>query len=98
MLAVGSQVIGWMLIAAALPNLPAVETSMLLLGQPVCAVMWGVLIFGERLSPLQWTGAAIVLAGVVTVIGIGVRTRRQPTPGPSGLYLQPEGEFTNFHL
>jgi len=65
-LALGSQVFGWLLIAFALPRLPAVETSMLLLGQPALTVIWGVLLFAERLSPLQWAGAAIVLGGVGT--------------------------------
>src|SRR5262249_23316469 len=64
LLAIGSQVIGWLLIGTALPRLPAVETSVLLLGQPVFAVIWGVLIFGERLSPLQWLGSIVVLARV----------------------------------
>jgi drug/metabolite transporter (DMT)-like permease len=27
-------------------------------------VIWGVLIFAETLSPLQWVGAVVVLAGV----------------------------------
>jgi drug/metabolite transporter (DMT)-like permease len=63
-LALGSQVIGWLLIGTALPRLPVVETSVLLLGQPVFTVVWGVLMFDERLSALQWTGSAIVLAGV----------------------------------
>ena len=64
LLAIGSQVIGWLLIGAALPRLPVVETSVLLLGQPVFTVIWGVLLFDERLSVLQWIGSAIVLAGV----------------------------------
>ncbi len=64
MLALVSQVFGWLLIAAALPRLPAVETSVLLLGQPALTVVWGMLLFDERLSPLQWTGATIVLVGV----------------------------------
>ena len=64
LLAVGSQVIGWLLIGRALPELPAIETSILLLGQPIFAVMWGLLFFDERLSALQWAGSAIVLAGV----------------------------------
>jgi len=64
LLAIGSQVIGWLLIGTALPKLPVVETSVLLLGQPVFTVIWGVLWFDERLSPLQWLGAAIVLGGV----------------------------------
>lgn len=65
-LAVVAQVIGWLLIATALPRLRALETSILLLGQPVFALIWGVLVFGERLSPLQWAGAAVVLGGVAT--------------------------------
>ena len=73
LLAIGSQVIGWLLIGTALPRLPAVETSVLLLGQPVFAVMWGVLIFRERLSQLQWLGSAIVLAGVA---GLSARFAR----------------------
>jgi drug/metabolite transporter (DMT)-like permease len=67
LLAIGSQVIGWLLIGTALPRLPAIETSVLLLGQPVFAVIWGVLIFGERLSRLQWIGSAIVLGGVAAL-------------------------------
>ena len=63
-LAVVAQVVGWLLIATALPRLRALETSILLLGQPVFALIWGVLVFGERLSPLQWAGAAVVLGGV----------------------------------
>jgi drug/metabolite transporter (DMT)-like permease len=64
MLAVVSQVIGWLLIAQALPRLPALETSILLLVQPVFALAWGVWFFAERLSALQWLGAMLVLAGV----------------------------------
>jgi drug/metabolite transporter (DMT)-like permease len=64
LLALVSQVVGWLLIATALPRLPAIETSILLLGQPVCAVIWGVLLFSERLSPIQWAGTAIVVGGV----------------------------------
>jgi drug/metabolite transporter (DMT)-like permease len=75
MLAIGSQVIGWLLIGVALPKLPVVETSVLLLGQPVFTVIWGVLLFDERLSALQWTGSAIVLGGVAVL-----SLRRQSRP------------------
>ena len=67
LLAIGSQVIGWLLIGRALPELPVLETSILLLGQPIFTVLWGVLLFDERLSVLQWLGSAIVLAGVATL-------------------------------
>jgi drug/metabolite transporter (DMT)-like permease len=64
LLAIVSQVIGWLFIGTALPRLSVVETSVLLLGQPVFAVIWGVIIFGEHFSRVQWIGSAIVLAGV----------------------------------
>ena len=75
LLAIGSQVIGWLLIGTALPKLPVAETSVLLLGQPVFTVIWGVLLFDERLSVLQWLGSAIVLAGVAVL-----SLQRQPRP------------------
>jgi drug/metabolite transporter (DMT)-like permease len=62
-----SQVAGWLLIANALPRLPPLETSALLLAQPVFAIIWGVVIFSERLSPLQWLGSVVVLAGVAAI-------------------------------
>ena len=40
------------------------ETSILLLLQPMATVLWGFLIFGEDLSSVQWLGVALVLAGV----------------------------------
>jgi drug/metabolite transporter (DMT)-like permease len=67
LLALVAQVVGWLLIATALPRLPATETSIVLLVQPVFALVWGLLIFAEHLSPLQWTGAAMVMAGVATI-------------------------------
>lgn len=71
-LALVSQVMGWLFIATALPRLPAVETSVLLLVQPVFAIGWGVMFFAERLSSLQWMGSAIVLAGVTVLSLSGV--------------------------
>ena len=66
-LAIGSQVVGWLLIGQALPSLPAVEMSVLLLVQPIFTVLWGVALFAEHLSMLQWLGCAIVLGGVATL-------------------------------
>ena len=63
-LALGSQVLGWLLITYALPRLPAVETSTLLLLQPVATVVWARLLFAETLSGVQWTGVALVLGGL----------------------------------
>jgi drug/metabolite transporter (DMT)-like permease len=64
LLALSSQVLGWLLISVSLPRLPAVLTSILLMLQPVSTVLLGVLIFSEAPSEIQLTGVAIVLAGV----------------------------------
>lgn len=65
LLGVVAQVAGWLLIAKALPNLPALETSVLLLGQPMLAILWARLLFDEALGTGQWVGVAVVLAGLV---------------------------------
>jgi drug/metabolite transporter (DMT)-like permease len=67
LLALVAQVMGWLGIATALPRLPAVETSVLLLVQPVFALVWGRLFFAEHLSVLQWCGSVLVLAGVASI-------------------------------
>jgi drug/metabolite transporter (DMT)-like permease len=71
-LAVGSQVIGWLLIAIALPRLAALETSVLLLLQPALTVLWARLIFAELLSNLQWLGVLLVLGGIGVVSMRGI--------------------------
>jgi drug/metabolite transporter (DMT)-like permease len=64
LLALSSQVVGWLLISVSLPRLPALVTSILLMLQPVSAVFLGALILSEDPSPVQLTGVAVVLAGV----------------------------------
>jgi drug/metabolite transporter (DMT)-like permease len=81
-LALGSQVLGWLLIGYALPRLPAVETATIILIQPALTVVWGAMIFDERPSLLQIVGAVIVLGGV-TFVAL-VRARREPAPAPAG--------------
>ncbi|MEA2000387.1 MAG: DMT family transporter [Actinomycetota bacterium] len=65
LLAIVSQVAGWLLIARALPQLPALDTSVLLLGQPMLAILWARLIFDEALGVGQWLGVALMLTGLV---------------------------------
>ncbi len=69
-LALTSQVVGWLLIAAALPRLPASLTSIVLTVQPVGSVVLGIVLLAERPGPLQLTGVAVIVAGIV------VATRR----------------------
>lgn len=77
-LALGAQVCGWLLIGYALPRLPAVETATIILLQPMLTMIWGALIFGERPSVIQLTGALLVLVGVGFVAIASAR--RTPHP------------------
>jgi drug/metabolite transporter (DMT)-like permease len=67
LLALSSQVLGWMLIGTSLPRLPAALTSVTLTIQPVGSVILGVVLLGEHPSELQLLGVACVLAGLVAV-------------------------------
>jgi drug/metabolite transporter (DMT)-like permease len=66
-LAVVAQVVGWTLLAYALPRLPALTVSVIILAQPMLAVLWGRIILGETLSPVQTVGVTLVLVGLVAV-------------------------------
>ena len=70
-LALICQVFGWLLITVALPRLPSLETSVMLLLQPMLTVLWAYLLFSEILSLVQWLGVALVLIGVGTLAARG---------------------------
>lgn len=63
-MAVSSQLVAGLMVAIALPRLPSVTTSLLLLVQPILSVAWAMLLVGERPSPAQLAGVGCVLAGV----------------------------------
>jgi drug/metabolite transporter (DMT)-like permease len=84
-LALSSQVIGWLLISSSLPRLPSSIGSMLLTLQPIGSVLLAALIFGESPSALQLAGVVLVLGAL---LGVGLRReppqpthRRRPAPG-----------------
>lgn len=72
LLAVSSQVLGWMMITTSLPRLPVGQTSLLLTIQPVGSVALGAAILGESPSLLQLAGVGLVLACVVRVARAGL--------------------------
>ncbi len=76
-LAVVAQTAGWLLIAVALPRLPALDTSVLLLIQPAAAIIWAYLIFTEQLSLIQWLGVLVVLVGILILSLRGI-VEREP--------------------
>ncbi len=73
LLALSSQVVGWLLIGASLPRLPAAIGSMLLTVQPIGSVALAAFILGEAPSGLQLGGVALVLAALI----VAGRARRR---------------------
>ena len=65
LLALSSQVVGWLLISSSLPRLPAALTSVTLTIQPVGSVLLGVVLLGEDPTALQLAGAGCILAGLI---------------------------------
>jgi drug/metabolite transporter (DMT)-like permease len=82
-LALSSQVVGWLLISSSLPRLPAVGSSILLTLQPVLSVLFAALIVDEAPSRLQLAGAGCILAGLV-VATVGRRPVQTPEPELAG--------------
>jgi len=78
-LALSSQVVGWLLISVSLPRLPAALTSMILTIQPVGSVVLGIVLLGEAPSGVQLAGAALILSGLVSL----ARGRRRPLSAPA---------------
>jgi drug/metabolite transporter (DMT)-like permease len=72
-LALSSQVLGWMLISTSLPRLPAALSSVLLTLQPVGSVLLGIVLLGEEPTALQLGGVALILSAVVS---LAARRRR----------------------
>jgi drug/metabolite transporter (DMT)-like permease len=74
LLALSSQVLGWLLIGFSLPRLPAALTSVLLTIQPVGSVLLGIVLLGESPTVLQLLGVCAIFSGIV------VATARRGTP------------------
>jgi drug/metabolite transporter (DMT)-like permease len=79
-LALAAQVAGWLLISISLPRLPAAVTSVILLLQPVGAMILAKFVVDEQPSGIQLGGAVLILAGVI----VAARSRSDVTA---------EGEF-----
>jgi drug/metabolite transporter (DMT)-like permease len=71
--ALSSQVLGQGLLVFALGNLPPLVVGLVLLSQPAIAALIGWFAYGERLSPVDFVGAAAIAAALILV--------RLPAPG-----------------
>lgn len=94
LLAMISQVLGWWLVGRGLSRLAAHLGAILLLIQPIAAMLLGVVLLGERPTWAQLAGSAVVLVSVVLV----ARTRetaplRVSEPFDSACVLNSVGEL-----
>lgn len=76
-LGVVGQCLGWVLIARAMPRLPASAVGLLLLLQPTLAFVQDVVLFDRATSALDWLGVLLALVGIF--IGT-VRLAARPDP------------------
>ncbi len=74
LLALTSQTLGWLLITASLPHLPAALSSILLLLQPAASLVLAAIVLSQRPTVLQVVGAVLVCGGVV----LAARARSSP--------------------
>lgn len=82
LLALTAQVAGWLLISRSLPRLPAAVTSVVLLLQPVGAMVLAAVALGERPGWAQLAGAVLILCGVVLATAGRERAATEPEPIP----------------
>ncbi|MGH8875817.1 MAG: DMT family transporter [Stackebrandtia sp.] len=79
LLALGPQVLGWLMITSALPRLPVAVSGLLLLLQPMIAMTLSMILLGEKPSTVQLTGCALLMLAIAG----GVLGGRSPRPEPS---------------
>jgi drug/metabolite transporter (DMT)-like permease len=80
LLALTSQVIGWLLITMSMPGLQAGMIGALLLVQPAGSIALSYAFLGERPSVLQLAGVVLILVGVVVAVtGPGSSSSRRST-------------------
>lgn len=81
LLAVTTQVIGWTILLTATARLGTVHASVVLLLQPVAALLWGAVVLGEVPAPWQIVGIVLVLISVAGLSRQGIdRTRERQFP------------------
>ncbi len=83
LLALTSQVAGYLLISFSLPRLPAVLTSVILMAQPVATVVLAAVLLDEAPSVFQLAGVGLVIGGLL-VANLG---RRSVAVAPAGVAL-----------
>ena len=81
LLALTSGTAGWLLITSSLPRLPASLSSLLLLLQPVAAILLAAVVLGEHPTPLQLAGAVLVCGGILVATRAKGKSSRSRSAG-----------------
>lgn len=79
-LALFGQVLGWLLIAYAMPQLPASLVGLLLLLQPGLSFVLDVILFGRPTVAADWIGLLVSLAGIF--LAGAMTSRKRPADEP----------------
>jgi len=79
-----SGIVGWLLITRSLPHLPASASALILLLEPVGAIILGAIVLSQRPSLLQMAGAVLVCGGVL-VVATGQAKTEMITARPAAL-------------
>ena len=77
---IGGYVLGFVFQFAALARSSAVVAGIAFCAEPVVAALLSAVVLGERLSPLQVLGGALVLAAIMTNVMAEQRRSRAPEP------------------
>ncbi len=80
-LGLATTTVAYLLFGRGLRHLPAGPVTTLVLAEPVVATLLGVVVLGERLGPLGWVGAVLVVVGLV-VQGTASARVREPVLTP----------------
>jgi DME family drug/metabolite transporter len=67
-LAIGPMFVAYLLFGVGVRGIPSSTVTTITLLEPVVATVLAVLIVGERLAPVGWTGLALVLAGLAVLV------------------------------
>jgi drug/metabolite transporter (DMT)-like permease len=85
-LTLASGIVGWLLITASLPHMSPTAAAVVLLLEPAGALVLAGVTLGQRPSLLQLTSAALICAGVLTVVRGKARAAQRGSsprrPGP----------------
>ena len=84
LLAMSSQVVGWLAISVSLPRLPASITSLLLTVQPLGSLAAAAVIFGEDPSGLQVGGVVLVVGSLLLATAPRPRMAERRRYSPPG--------------